>query len=299
MPLEFAKLTAQQIDTLSREKTVFFFPVGPIEDHGPHLPVGLALAIATKQCQLAGERLERELPDWKAVLMPSVALGVESQTGRLALTVRAHVLRDWLVDSCRALHKVGFTQFVCFSGILSPRQLAAIEDASKLLWKNALLKRKAARPHLVSASSALVDSAVVWHSPFWPAPEEHGGALDTSLALAIARGIVDPISSALPAVAPSHGVIGHGLQRARGKVSGYWGDPTQASAERGQELYSQQLERIWPKLLLVWNGANPHRTFRSWYGILPPNQSFFRSWILALVLAVTVIAMLWVLAQMS
>lgn len=299
MPLEFSKMTAQQIETLPRDETVFFFPVGPIEDHGPHLPVGLDLAVATRLCALAGERLEREQPAWKAVLMPSVALGVEAQTSRIALTVRAHVLRDWLVDSCRALERQGFSQFVCFSGVIAPRQLAAIEDASRLLWKNGILKRRAKRARLASASSALVTAREVLLSPFWPAPQEHGGANDTSLALAIAKGVVEPLYSALPPVEQDSGALAHGILRARGQLSGYWGDPTLATAERGQEILNSQIETLWPKLRAVWQGAAAHRVFRSWYGILPPNQSFFRSWVLAAVLAAFVLLSLWTLAQWS
>lgn len=299
MPLEFAKLTAQQIETLPRGETVFFFPVGPMEDHGPHLPVGLDLAVATRLCALTAERLEREQPNWKAVLMPSVALGVEAQTGRIALTVRAHVLRDWLVDSCRSLERQGFCQFVCFSGIIAPRQLAAIEDASRLLWKNSFLKSRARRPRLASASSRLVRARSVWHSPFWPTPREHGGAVDTSLSLAIARGIVDPMASALPPISRDSSAFSHGIQRARGQVSGYWGDPAKATAEQGHLLFTEQVDEVWPQLRAVWQGAVAHRVFRSWYGILPPNQSFFRSWLLAFGLAFAVLASLWILSQWS
>ena len=34
------ELTWPQIDTLNRDRTLFILPMGMIEEHGPHLPVG-------------------------------------------------------------------------------------------------------------------------------------------------------------------------------------------------------------------------------------------------------------------
>src|SRR4051812_45382976 len=113
MPLEFTRLSREGLDTLPRDRTVFFFGVGPLEDHGPHLPLGLDPLEARWMCEATAERLEREKPGWRGVLMPSLPLGIDSNTTALALTVRAHVLRDWLVDACRGLSRAGFVHFVC------------------------------------------------------------------------------------------------------------------------------------------------------------------------------------------
>ena len=34
------ELNWKQIDAFDRKKTVFFLPISPLEEHGPHLPVG-------------------------------------------------------------------------------------------------------------------------------------------------------------------------------------------------------------------------------------------------------------------
>src|ERR1700722_5441606 len=120
MPLEFSSLTRAKLDALPKQSTVFFFGVGPLEDHGPHLPLGLDLFEASWMCKATAERLEAEKSGWVGVLMPPFAAGLEGNTTELALTVRPHVLRDWLVDTCRSLRALGFQQFVCFSGHLGP-----------------------------------------------------------------------------------------------------------------------------------------------------------------------------------
>ena len=183
MPVEFAKLTASDLRALSPEKTVFFFAAGPLEDHGPHLPLSLDMMQATQLCFSSAQRLEREMPEWKGVLMPAAPLGIESNTQQMAITVRPHVLRDWLVDSCRALNKAGFRHFVCFSGHLGPKQLTAIEDAARIVTKQGMFRPRKLRATLISASSAFVAVKDLRHSILFPNPPEHGGQQDTSSAL--------------------------------------------------------------------------------------------------------------------
>src|SRR3954454_20392093 len=127
MPIDFNKLSTIHLASLPHDKTVFFFSVGPMDDHGPHLPLSLDLQEATWLSQLSAERLEQQKPGWTAVIMPGTFFGIECNTTRATLRVRPHVLRDWLVDSCISLVHLGFLHFVCFSGHLGPRQLTAIE----------------------------------------------------------------------------------------------------------------------------------------------------------------------------
>src|SRR4051812_7414411 len=98
-------LSASKLQRLPKNQTVFFFSVGPWEDHGPHLPLNIDLLEAQALCQRAAERMEKEMPGWVGVLLPPLPIGVDSNTTALALTVRSHVLRDWLVDICLALSR--------------------------------------------------------------------------------------------------------------------------------------------------------------------------------------------------
>ena len=281
MPSEFTRLSSEQLKALSPEQTVFFFGVGPLEDHGPHLPLGMDLLEAHQLCFSAAERLEREMPGWTCVLMPPSPLGIESNTQNLSITVRPHVLRDWLVDACRSLKKAGFRHFVCFSGHLGPKQLTAIEDAAKIFNRESRFRFRGKRAELVSASSSAVTTRDLKDSLFWPDPLEHGGSRDTSIALWM-KHVPDP--SMIPSMVAQRrddSMVSRGLRRLYGHVKGYWGDPSQASPEQGQKAISETMDNVFPKLRAVWEGANPNALFRSWYSILFYNKSFFKSWLLA------------------
>ncbi len=297
MPVEFARLTSTEADALPREKTVFFFPVGPMEDHGPHLPLGMDLAEADALCRLTAERLEKDLPGWVGVLMPAAPLGIEGNTTHLVLSVRAHVLRDWLVDACKSLMRAGFRHFVCFSGHLGPKQLTTIEEAGKMLfrfarWRGYFLK--GSRPMLVSASSSLVTAREVFASPLVPDPLEHGGSRDTSVALA--RGLAHAEFASLPSVEREGSWSARFAKRFKKQLRGYWGDPASASAARGETILCGTLDQVYPKLRASWEGANPNLLFRSWYSILPPNKSLFKVWILFLFALVFLLAAIYMYA---
>lgn len=290
MPLQLEVLSARRLTELPRENTVFFFPVGPYEDHGPHLPLSLDVLEAERLCHLCGERLERELAGWTAVVMPRAPIGINSSTSGISFTTRAHVLRDWLVDFSEPLVRAGFRHFVCFSGELGPRQLTAIEEAGKMLrrrhggtWIGKSLLRKRP-PTFSSASSALVSSEQVFSSPLWSDPREHAGGRDTSVALAIAPELVDGDYAALPEQRAPATYAERALARSRKQLSGYWGDPSKARKDNGERLLDETVREVFPKLRAVWEGSNPEKVFRSWYSIFPPNRSFFKAWLLALLL---------------
>lgn len=305
MPIELTQISAFELETLPREKTVFFFPVGPLEDHGPHLSMGLDLEESARLCFLVAHHMEEEMPGWVGVIMPQAPLGIDSNTTRIAITVRPHVLRDWLVDASRSLMRLRFCHFVCFSGQVGPKQLTAIEEAGLIIRKYGRWRRWGHRwiglpepgPTLVSAQSAQIPLREVLKSPFWSDPLEHGGKRDTSIALAIHQNGVRPQYKTLPQVLREPSRWMRNLHRRSKRTSGYWGDPSRAEASFGENELMKTLDDVFPKLRAVWEGSNPNSIFRSWYSILPPNKSFFKAWIL--VVCILFLMVTWVFLSIN
>lgn len=296
MPKFLERMNAEEIEKLSRATTVFFFSVGPIEDHGSHLPVSLDLCEADRLCVLSAEALEKAMPLYVGVIMPKAALGINSNTTRFALTVRAHVLRDWLVDACLSLSRAGFQTFVCWSGNIGPHQLTAIEDAGKIVRRKtgggpigslksfftfAITRKWLISARLISAASPLVTREQIRSSWFFPNPKEHGGALDTSVALAIVPQWVDPHFSVLDPIERPASLLERLKKRHLRTLAGYWGNPAQGSSEKGKQYLEERVQEFMPKLRAVLEGSNPEVLFRSWYSLIPTNKSFFLAWLIA------------------
>ena len=305
MPFELSKLNAQQVESLPKSKTVFFFPVGPLEDHGPHLPLGLDLDEAELLCHLSAQRLESEMPGWVGVVMPKVPLGVESNTTRLALTVRSYILRDFLIDLCKSLVEEGFFHFACFSGHLGPKQLTAIEDAGMFLrrqsrfqfFKKTWSMKPRTRPTLISVSSALVGMKEFKSSPLWPDPLEHGGRRDTSVALLVSKNLVDPSYRFLPSLQRSSSRWVRLWRRKKRKTQSYWGQPALALTEEGEKELVSAIDTVFPKMRVIWEQAGaPQFLFKSWYSILPPNKTLFKVYVLTAFLLILGLAWIYIQA---
>ena len=301
MPLKLETLTADELRALAPDTTAFCFPVAALEDHGPHLAIGLPLAEAEQLAFLLAERIESEFPGHRAILMPTAPLGVSTMTTQCALPVRGHVLRDYLVDQASALARLGFRKFVAVTSQLAPRQLTAIEEADAVLQRKFRrilrlpLPGRESRPAIASVSAAWLEPKTIQLSPLWPDPTEHGGQRDTSVALCLdEEALTRPLWSGLPDSArPEEGDrLGRLRLRLQGRLRAYWGKPSAASREAGVRLLQERVDAVIVKLKAAWSGSPVEHVFRSGYGWFPPNRSFFGVWVLSALL--TLILMVWV-----
>lgn len=297
--MEFQNLTFAELSKYDPQKTVVFLPLGTLEEQGQHLPVGLSLFEATAFTKKLSEKLGSDSKEWKTLVFPVAPLCIETHTSRFAVSVRPHVLRDYLVDVCEHLHHYGFRYFICYTGTPGPKQLTTIEEASKILkLKHTVFGffGKKSAPVLMSVSSAFLDGSEKSLNPFFLDPKEHAGERDTSIALHIqdtSHFNIDDIYQKLPDQALSSSVWERWLSKNRKKTSGYWGKPSQASAEKGATLFEEKLNTLYPKVKAALSGSNEQSLFKSWYSLIPTNKSLFKVWILLFLLMGTSAA--WIL----
>lgn len=273
-------LTRAELDQLPKELTCFLIPVGGVEGHGDHLPLGTKVLHAEDWTHALAKKLEAALPQWNFVILPLIPLTVDSITSEFALNVRPHVVRDALVDQCDQLKRRGFQNFAAVSSHLGPRQLIAIEDACRIVSRGSFFGL-GQRARLISVSSALVDSNESFASPMIAIPREHGGALDTGLVLKVNPAWVKPVYKTLPHVERPKATTQRFLDYFRGRVSGYWGNP--AAADPAQ--YDQDLDRrnttLVESIRVVLETGQGAGAFRSSYRWFPLNGSFFKAYFLA------------------
>ena len=68
--IKFEELTWKHIERLDRNKTIFFLPISPMEEHGPHLPIGTDYLIIKDAATEAIKFLNKKRPDLKFILLP-------------------------------------------------------------------------------------------------------------------------------------------------------------------------------------------------------------------------------------
>jgi creatinine amidohydrolase len=69
------EMSSPAIDALDRERTVALLTVSPLEEHGPHLPVGVDAFAARHFAETIAERLVAARPGWSVILLPTLHLG--------------------------------------------------------------------------------------------------------------------------------------------------------------------------------------------------------------------------------
>ena len=107
---QLEEMSWKHIDALDRKKTIFFLPISPLEEHGPHLPVGTDLIIARDAAKEAIKILQKKNPELTYVLMPSIPIGYARVGSDFPGTVSTDVktVKNTVYSICASLAKHGF-----------------------------------------------------------------------------------------------------------------------------------------------------------------------------------------------
>jgi creatinine amidohydrolase len=112
--VQLEEMNWKQIDTLDRSRTIVFLPLSPLEEHGPHLPVGTDLLTARDAAREAVRVIAKKKPEVTVVLFPSIPLGFSKLAtgfpGTVSTSVKA--IQTIVSDVCCSLAKFGFQYFV-------------------------------------------------------------------------------------------------------------------------------------------------------------------------------------------
>lgn len=253
---DLVERTGADLEGFEPGVTVAIIPIGAIEWHGRHLPLGTDGYLADSLCRETASR-------GPAVVLPTfwLATGLMPKAysiGMSPATAEA-VLRETSLD----LLRVGFAGVVCFSGHFSFAQRAMLARYQRLMLEAGKNCHAVALPDLLKGS----------RSRFY----DHAGAIETSLML-----LYQPGRTAVenvPAEAPSDWADAfrhHG-------VSGEW--PAAGTAERGRELADVIVDGLSALVAVVAAGgdgalAESRRRIDAALGELGRVDPAYRDWII-------------------
>jgi creatinine amidohydrolase len=127
------EMSTPALDALPRERTVIILTVSPLEEHGPHLPVGVDAFTARHFAETLAERLLRNRPGWSVVLAPTLHLGSFTFNTVGTVRMRQRVVRDVVVDYGDSLARAGFRFILVANGHGGPGHLVALEEAAAIV----------------------------------------------------------------------------------------------------------------------------------------------------------------------
>lgn len=140
--LKFEELSWKQLDKLDRKKTIFFLPISPMEEHGPHLPVGtdfLAIKDATIE---AIKILKQKKPELNYILLPAVPIGFCKFNTDFpgSVSVSGKTVRNVVYSTGSALADHGFQYMVICTFHMALIHLKGIYSAMKKLESKKSMK---------------------------------------------------------------------------------------------------------------------------------------------------------------
>jgi creatinine amidohydrolase len=201
------EMSTPALDALDRARTVVVLTVSPLEEHGPHLPIGVDAIAARHFAEALSERLTAARPGWTALLAPTLHLGSFTFDAVGTVKVRQRVVRDAVVDYGRSLARAGFRYILVANGHGGPGHLTALEEASAIVTRRHRVMMASVSGHLAwqflrgrytDKIAAALGRPLTDDERQAFGDDAHGGWWETSLMLMIRPDLVDPSYRTLP-----------------------------------------------------------------------------------------------------
>jgi creatinine amidohydrolase len=219
------ELTSPRLAELLARRPVGLWPVGAVEPHGPHAPLGTDTLIAVGVCERAAACLE-EPP---CIVLPALPFGVTRYGAMFAgaLGISETSLAGVVRDVAAAAEGQGFRRLAIVNCHFEPEQvqtLRAVCAGTGVLYLD-LVRRRAAQRLTEEFRRGSC----------------HAGRYETSLVLADAPELVDLTRMrelpAVPVDMPAAMASGLNDFPSMGMTEAYCGAPAEASAEEGQASF--------------------------------------------------------------
>ena len=240
MPLHrLEELRYPELDSFDRQKTLFLLVVSPLEEHGPHLPLGVDAFNAEYFAQEMSQRFLQGYPRWNVVRIPTLYVGSFLFDAAGSISVRPRTIRNLLTETLSCLAKYGFRYFLVSNAHGGPTHVVALEEAT----------RKVSRRYGVRAVS--FSGHLIWNflrGKYWPELRErlglsdeemkalkddaHAGQWETSMMLKLRPDLVDPSYKSLkPFAVKLIERLQPNYPLKKGEKLGYVGHPSRADVE--------------------------------------------------------------------
>ena len=233
-------------------------PVGVVEEHGAHLPLGLDSFAAEVYARSAAPHLENA--GYKVVVAPTINYGVARAAIDFpgTLSLEPQTLRAMVVEIGRSLARHGLNRLVVLNGHRDLQHMRALEEARATLVEEktaqVLCVGFAADPAITAACYR--DGVRQFYRSPRPEREGHGGESETSVALHSFPELVH--RETLEQLEPNFDYDVDAFRnetKPYGSISagrGYFGSPRAATAETGKQLVEVRGQNIAKFILNAW-----------------------------------------------
>jgi creatinine amidohydrolase len=265
---QLAKMSFPMVEHLARSgRALVILPVGVVEEHGAHLPLGMDSFAAEAYAASAGPHLEEA--GYEIVVAPTINYGVARAAIDFpgTLSLEPETLRLMVADIGRSLARHGLKRLVILNGHRDMYHTRALDEARRTLvdenTAEVLCLGFTSDPALTEACYR--EGVKQFYKSPQPDREGHGGESETAVALYAFPEMVR--QEIIPQLEPN---FDYDVEGFRNETKDYWslsggrgyfGWPQAATAETGRQLIAVRGKNIANVILKAW-GA-PNRTNRT------------------------------------
>jgi creatinine amidohydrolase len=261
-----AEIPFPEVESVAQAgRALVVLPVGVVEEHGAHLPLGMDSFAAEAYAEAAAPHLEEN--GYEVVIAPTISYGVARAAIDFpgTLSLEPDTLRSLVVDIGRSLTKHGFKRQVILNGHRDRAHMKALEDARDILMEEntvqILCTGFTSDPAVTAACHR--EGIEELSRSVRPDREGHGGEWETSLAL---HGFPELVKRDV--IGELEANFDYDVEAFRNETKDYWslsdgrgyfGSPQSGSAETGRKIVAIRGRNIANVILKAWGSAQPPR----------------------------------------
>ncbi len=267
---KYEELTWPDFAGFDRDKTIIFVPIAPIEEHGPHLPMGVDFFNSVYFCEQGAKQIAGKFSDFNTIVYPGIPVGSDCFRfpGTMDLSPRAVYLVAKSMG--RNLIRDGFKYVIFIALHGGPKHIAALEQACRELCRGKKISALAPFGQILIDMFTKRDFAEIakgreLSDDEWYKFERdlHAGFIETSLMLKIKPGLVKNAYKLAKDYPLKLFEMRHHPFKRFENWQGQLGYPSLATEEQG-ELLSHNLLKYFTGFLEKWiNGENLKKYNRS------------------------------------
>ena len=219
----YNELTRLEMEQVDKDETVVMIPVGALEQHGNQCPLGTDEIIAEGTARRIKEALDREIPDYPMLIFPLIPVGLSTEHINFcgSVTLKPDTFYHVLYDICKGLAHHGFKKIAilnCHGGnspiiqVLSRELRSELGIAVFIINCGAFFGNQAVKDTVTSEAGI---------------PKKFMGNKTFT--------VYGPITL---------GWVSEEWETEDGKPIGIGGDPSGATAEKGNQIYDSFVESI-------------------------------------------------------